>query len=781
MNHASGEPSLWRWRRFRAWLGVAVIVAVVLLQLPLFGVLGFELALAMAVLVSIAGLDLGAAAMRARPGDAAGEVARAARLAVRATLLLTGPALLMALVHGVWVPTCDWTFGLRAYALMPGAGAVVFAGAGVVLGGWRPRRYPRVAAIIAPPLGWLTLAGLGLARFYGEPPVFTYSPILGYFPGNLYDEHVELGAPLYWARLEQALVVATALLALAAWRARRPVGVRAGEIRLRVANVLVATALLVGASAGALRCRAGDLGYAVDSEDIQAALGGRLETEHFVIYYEPTFAVLADLELVAADHEFRLAQVVATLGVAPDRKLRSYYFASATSKARWLGARRVEMAKPWRGEIYLEHREFPHASLRHEIAHVVAAQFGDPVFGVAAGRLLGAPVWFNPGLIEGLAVAVDWPGNLDKDLTPHQAVRAMVQQGVRPKLTQLFSLGFLAESSVRGYATAGSFVRWLLETFGPDKLRALYRSGGEFEATYGQPLAALGDAWLAMIATVELPPEAGEATRERFRQASVFARPCPHAVAAKRARVDQLLARRRVAEAIQLQRSVCSDAPEEPTFRYELAQVLALGDLAQRAEALALMQGLSTDPAATSSLRADALAALAAHAVRSGDLAGGHALTAAALALPLDDDDRRAQSIKALALEHQGPAGPALRDYFFPLPDSDGALAAAARAVALEPALAIGHYLLGLQLAAYDQYARAAEQLATALALGLEPSATRRAARVLARVAFRADRPGDLARALSALDGPDATAMDRAVAADWRARLAARTPGPTSR
>jgi hypothetical protein len=704
VNHDHGETSLWRWRRFQLWFGVALIVAAVLMQLPLFGVLGFELALAIAVLVSIAGLDLGSAAMRARPGDAAGDVARACRRAVRATLALTAPALVMAIIHGAWVPTCDWIFGLRAFALLPGAGAVVFAGAGVVLGGWRPRRYRRAASAV-PMLAWFALAGAGLARFYGEPPVFTYSPILGYFPGNLYDEHVELGAPLYWARLEQGLVVLTALLALAAWRGRRPPPQRAGEIRLRVANVLVALALLVGASAGILRCKAGQLGYAVDAEDIQAALGGRLETEHFVIYYEPTFTILGDLEVIAADHEFRLAQVVATLGVAPRHKLRSYYFASAASKARWLGARRVEMAKPWRGEIYLEHREFPHASLRHEIAHVVAAQFGDPVFGVAAGRLLGAPVWFNPGLIEGLAVAVDWPGNLDKDLTPHQAVRAMVQQGVRPKLVQLFSLGFLAESSVRGYATAGSFIRWLLEAFGVEKLRALYRSGGEFEATYGQPLAALGEAWLAMIATVELPPEAAEATRERFRQASVFARPCPHAVAAKRERVDLLLARRRVAEAIQLQRSVCHDAPEEPTYRYELAQVLALGEPSQREEALALLRALSTDPAATSSLRGDALAALAAHAVRAGDLEHGHALTAAALGLPLDDNDRRAQSIKALALTHGGPAGPALRDYFFPLPDGDGALAAAARAVALEPSLAIARYLLGLQLAAYDQHA----------------------------------------------------------------------------
>src|SRR5436190_18897053 len=197
-----------------------------------------------------------------------------------------------------------------------------------------------------------------------------------------------------------------------------------------------------------------------------------------------------------------------------------------------MGARDVEMAKPWRREIYLDHRGFPHGSLRHEIAHVVASAFGDPIFGVAAKRFAGLPVFVSPGLIEGFAVAADWPGGYDR-LTPHESVRAMQQLGVQPTIRELLSLQFLTVSSARSYMTAGSFLRFLLDTYGAPSLRRLYESGGDFEGTYGKSIATLESEWRKMIATIALPPDVVEGNRERFRAGSVFARPCPHAIAAR--------------------------------------------------------------------------------------------------------------------------------------------------------------------------------------------------------------------------------------------------------
>jgi hypothetical protein len=765
-----------RWRT-RVWVALAVGLGIGLGRMPLFGVLGFELATAAALFAAVMGLDLGSAWARHRASSAGAGVDRAAyagRTMLRATAAASGQAIaviaipaVIAAVRGLWTPTCDWGFGVACYLAMPIATAAL-AGAlghalGVVCG---PRRFVG-AAVAQLPVIAIVLAAL--VRFYSEPPVFSYNAILGFFPGNLYDENIQLHRALAWSRLED-LAWVTAVIAVVTlrldvprhrlvWRDPRPAGRRVGA-------ALLAIAALAGAIA--LHVQAGALGYAIDAADIEQVLDGRLETAHFVIHYAHTKEIDADLALIAADHEFRYAEVVAELGVAPAGKLRSFYFADRDQKARWFGARDVEMAKPWRREIYLEHRAFPHGSLRHEIAHAVASVFGDPLFGVATKH----GVFANPGLIEGLAVATDWPGGYDRP-TPHEAVRAMQDLGVEPAIGQLLSLQFFSVSSARGYTTAGSFLRFLLDEHGAAKLRALYHSGGDFEGAYGVPLATLEAAWRAMIGKIELPPGGTEAQRERFRGVSVFARPCPHAIAARRERAARAYVAGDRATAVELLRHVCSDAPEEPRHRMELGDFLITGGPAERAEGTAIWTTLAHDAEhVTSSLRVEVLERLAREAAARGDRAAVEARIREAQALPIDANERRQVDAEAFTLAQRGAAAMPLYAYFF-LPGTLDAVTLAQWAVIAEPALGFTHYLLGLQRQNLGLWAGAADELDRALALGL-PSVlfVRAAARRLALAGYRAH---DLARvrlAITTLSGADMTTPDHLLARDWQARLA---------
>src|SRR5262245_12443981 len=319
------------------------------------------------------------------------------------------------------------------------------------------------------------------------------------------------------------------------------------------------------------------------------------------------------------------------------------------------------MAKPWRREIYLEHRAFPHGSLRHEIAHAVASAFGDPLFGVATRHV----VFANPGLIEGLAVAIDWPGGYDRP-TPHEAVRAMQDMGIRPAIGQLLSLEFFSVSSARGYTTAGSFLRFLLDSRGPAGLRTLYRTGGDFDAAYGVPLDALEAEWRAMIGRIELPKASVEAQRERFRAGSVFARPCPHAIAERRERAGHARAAGDHARAVTLLREVCSDAPDEPRHRLELADLLHAGGAVERTESEAIWASLAANAErVTSSLRAQGFERLARVAALRQDRRAVEAWVEAAAALPVDASERRQLDAERFALAHQGPAAVQLYSYFF--------------------------------------------------------------------------------------------------------------------
>src|SRR5688572_30253909 len=132
-----------RWR-VRVWIMVAVVMGVGLGFVPLFDVLGYELAIVGALFGSIAGLDLGAALARelqwsdapaierARyPGRAlARSVCGAVGLAVAVTLV---PGLIAAF-RGLWRPTCDWGFGVESYVVMPIVSAALAGGLGHAIG-----------------------------------------------------------------------------------------------------------------------------------------------------------------------------------------------------------------------------------------------------------------------------------------------------------------------------------------------------------------------------------------------------------------------------------------------------------------------------------------------------------------------------------------------------------------------------------------------------------------------------------------------------------------------
>jgi hypothetical protein len=389
----------------------------------------------------------------------------------------------------------------------------------------------------------------------------------------------------------------------------------------------------------------------------------------------------------------------------------------------------------------------------------------------------GVPALVNPGLIEGLAVALDWPGGYDR-LTPHEAVRAMQALGLEPSLDELLSLRFFAVSSARGYTTAGSFLRFLLDTYGAAKLRMLYRNGGDFDAAYGKSIGALEAEWKAMLATIAVPTDAVEASREHFRGTSVFARPCPHAIAAAREHAAEAYAGGDRARALVLMRDVCHDAPEEPRYRLELGDYLAGGTADERAEATALWQRIvdAKDDEAediTSSLRAEAYERLARIAAQDGDLAKTAAIIAAAHALPVDAAARRQLDAEAFALADTAPAGAALRGYFFPVGErSLEPVQWALHATIAEPTLGFAHYLVGLQRTLTGDWAESSRELARALDLGLPgPLFVKNAARRLALAAYRAGDTAQVRRAAAVLQQPDMTTVEHLLGADWLQRL----------
>jgi hypothetical protein len=718
-----------------AWAFVLTATAAVLCFLPLFGLLAYEFSAMMALCGSLAAAHLGSLHGRHlsdRP------LARVYLAATAAHLLLLVPPLLLVTLNALRVRNCDYLQGLAFYALLPG-GSVICATAAGVLSAHFVRR-PAIAAAAALLVVVLSV-GLALLRLYLDPPVYAYDPFVGYFPGALYDEDVTVPGALVWFRVMNAAVVASFLLVAA----QRP--------------LLALSAAVAGA---ALYSQGPRLGFRNTAPGIERALGGRYETEHFVILYRDDGRA-RDLLAMAKDHEFRYAQLAATLGVRPRRKVRSYLFPSAAEKRRLLGAGRTFVAKPWLDEIYLQEGDPPQPALKHELAHV----FG----GALAGGALGLPRTLDLGLIEGLAVALEWPS--DEGLDPHQQVRALRDEGLLPPIDSVFGRGFLGHAPARAYTVAGSFVRYLLDRYGAAPLRFAYASG-DLHAAYGRPLADLEAAWRTTIAAATLSDSDRAVMRERFRRPAIWHRTCAHEVAALLRRADELRATRPGGAADLLARVVDFD-PGDPAHLLDLADALldaGAADRARDAAGRALVH-----PSLSAPLRQRALTTMGDIEWRAGRVEAAAAAYARAAREPAGEAERRLTTLKARAAASPPAVERALREFLLGDdsrkrdPFTDGVLLARLEAETTGDGL--GPYLLGRQLLQRGRFAPAAEELGRACALPL-PGADfeRECQRLLALSSWRA-RDGRTAQgAATRLLSPREQGGDPAFARDLLDRLA---------
>ncbi|MCA9670099.1 MAG: hypothetical protein KC503_31100 [Myxococcales bacterium] len=780
-------------RRGLLWLIAAAGAAVACCFVPLFARIAYPFALVMALVVPVAATHLGTRVVaRARSGDDAllltaspprAMLALYGRAAAASLALLVLP-LLIVTINAARVRTCDPLPGLLFLALMPLLGALAGAALGVIVALLLPR--PALASALSLLL-LLGSVGVSLWRFYATPAVFAYDPFVGYFPGAIYDPDVAVRAPLLWYRLHTTMWVAGALLLAA--RQLDPAALRLRWRPLPAARswrLLGASLLALGLAATLFALR-GRLAFAPDGADIRRELGGARHTEHFDIHF-PRSLSPSVVDALVADHELRYAQLSALMKLRPPR-IRSYVFASAEQKRRLMGAARTLIAKPWRREIYLTRSRFPQRALRHELAHIFAADWGDGLLGIALGtaRFLGfipVPVP-NMGLVEGLAVAAEWPAAGES--TPHQQALALVKLELAPPLRRLFGIGFYGFAGGRSYTYAGSFIRWLADTRGWPLVSKLYRSGGDFAGVYRRPLAKLAAEWRQFLRTkITLPDAQLQLARERFRQPGIFRRACPLVIANLRGDAADLEQKGQLRQATAVRERICRFEPGDPGNLFALMETLA--NAGETARALATAKRILGHRSTSKPL------ARKVHEL-SGDLQwlDGHedqATAAYALAAKLaaGPGGRRLLALKRRALRWakqpaRARAAALLRDYLLPPRGEhrsgarDTNLAHELQA-ALPASSGLGYYLLSKQLEYRGLPREAAAMAQRALRRGLShPDVIVEARWVLGRGSYHSGALFRAAAVFRALARDARAAGTRLRARDWYERAYFRLHG----
>ncbi|HEX28929.1 TPA: hypothetical protein ENG04_02470 [Candidatus Poribacteria bacterium] len=493
--------------------------------MPLLGRLGFEFSAVSGLIVTLGSGFV--SVVRVRPACAilslststSGEKLASLVLgsALRSLPVLFLP-LMIALIRSIFVGICDFKEGIAFYLLIPGVSMIYGVCVGTFFGllaGSQLRGYLMFLGYIL-----FTFIWAGYLLIF-QPQTFVYSSSFGFFPGPIYDEKVSITGTLIVARII-ALVISGLFFTLSlnlldpdnmGFDFGRLLG-GSSDLRVVIDRIWLAFFTLAYLI---LFLLGPQLGVRSSRSFIRKELGGVYETEHFRIYYPKGTKAEREIELIARDHEFRYYQLSRYLKVKSRRKMGSYIYPSPDVKKRLMGARYTSIEDPIGYEMHLNYSDFPHPVLKHEMAHLLSANF-HPIFKMS----------IRIGLHEGLAVAAAWDG---KRLTPHQWAKAMEILGVLPPMKRLMgAVGFWTESASRAYMAAGSFVRFLIDRYGIDRFKIAFPTGN-FKKAYGKKMDELAREWLGFLKGVELSEDDLSYARNALLRPSITRRRCPHEIA----------------------------------------------------------------------------------------------------------------------------------------------------------------------------------------------------------------------------------------------------------
>lgn len=709
-----------------------------LVRVPLFGAPGFELSLALALGLGLLGGLVGIAAGQQesrmiqgrdpRPKDAVRFDRPTASVwtAFIAALLPLLVALLIpfavSVAYALLSTRCDPFASVVFFPWLTLPSAVIAAAAGVLCGLFSDRTWKAL----------LLYYGLVLASaawtvwpLYKGPQVFAFNLFGGYFPGPLYDEALVLRPSLAWFRLE-TLLWALAILSVAALLLR----MREGKLgRPHVRPLPIALIALAGFGIMVIEGDAARLGLRMNEAYVANELGGMRESPHFVVHY-PADKATDQVDRLMRDLEFRYAEDAAFLGGAPKGKVRVFVYRSAEQKQALVGAANTQFAKPWQLSLHINDGPFPQPVVKHELAHVLAAAFAPGPFHIT--ERWGLP---KMAVVEGMAVAADNP---HAELTLHQLAAAMRKEKLAPDLAKLFApAGFYAAAPARAYTVAGSFIRYLAEHDGKEKLQKLY-AHGDFQAAYGKPLPALVAEWETFLDTVPLTESDVHRAFDRFRVGSLFSRSCAREVVTLAVKAQQLLWSD-PSRALALYKRCAQLQPDEPTF--QLGEAEALKRLERIPEADQVLKALARKVADTPSVAAQ-VALVRAELLWRKAPASAREVLAQTIALKPGPELTRTAQVRLAAIDHPDSADSV--QAYFAQEAEDLKLWRLQQAVDAHPDDGVGRYLLGRKLALEEVGPEALSNLSAARSHGLPAEVEQEALRLEVLAAYLAGDCGQV-------------------------------------
>ncbi|HIO50471.1 TPA: hypothetical protein EYN23_24410 [Candidatus Poribacteria bacterium] len=490
------------------WLAIMATATLIMSMIPLFNLLAFEFCAVLAFVVSIASAHITINTTQEYFTKVANSPFRTIRdafwlsLTINLTLLIL--PFLIIILNAFRVPNCNFIEGFLLFLLLPIISCIYGTSAGTCF----RLLLKRHAFLAYLSYNFVTLLLL-LHNIAFDPPVFGFHSTFGYFPGPIYDRQISITSTLLLAR-GTTLLISAIFFQLSILIHQKP---RIHGLSSLV-NFIPLTILVLGFSL--IWLYKSELGLRPTRSFIEKKLGGFYQTRNFLLFFEKGSIVEDKIKEIAVDHEFRYAQLIKYFQINPDRKVRSYIYTSPKRKKRLMGAKYTSLQDVMGYGLHINFEDFPHPVLKHELAHVLTSEWHSFL-----------PISLKLGLHEGIAVAAEWDSG---DLDPHQWTRAMHDLNIAPSIQRIMGLGFWIQSGPSSYTVAGSFVRFLVDTYGIEKFKHVFPTGN-FKKIYNKSLATLDREWQAFLDQVVLTDRDLRIAEYRFKRPSIFQEHCAHEVA----------------------------------------------------------------------------------------------------------------------------------------------------------------------------------------------------------------------------------------------------------
>lgn len=492
-------------------------ISFVLLQLPLTSTFGYEFALIHALIFFFLGGITNLIRIKKQ---------LPLKLYLKFSILILAIPLIIVLIVSLFRDICSFWFGFSFYIIISFIAFWISFFLSEIIHSIFNKYHKSIFLFC-----FIVLASIPLFEIYFNPQVYFFSPIIGYFPGTIYDEDLNITISLIVYRILNIIYFAGFYLLI-----------RGNLIEKKI---LITLFLITGVL---FHWFSSDLGYSTTHKKLNEILKARIETKNFIIHYDNSVIDSVTIKIIALNHEYFFERLSSGLGFSPKEKINSFIFNNAPQKKIYFGSEQADIAKPWLNEIYIS-KDSWEKTLKHELTHIFSAEIGKGIFRLADS--------FNPALIEGFAEAID--NNYD-DIDLHTVAASAFHYGYKIDIKELFSgLNFFKTFSGLSYLYAGSFTKYLIDNYGIKSFSIFYKTGNSQKA-FGKSIDRLATDYLEFLKGSPVLLSA-EQTEYYFARQSIFQKVCPRQIASDLKKADKFFIEKKYSKAEIIYYSILEKSP----------------------------------------------------------------------------------------------------------------------------------------------------------------------------------------------------------------------------